>query len=146
MEIIQSIPIQPTVKVLLSYATSKIKVDQEYDLYIHAPARKLYGYYMDQELVGCLGIELVDAHQCVIKHIAVSPVHRGKGIGGEMVQFINHHHSFSSIYAETDRDAVVFYKNIGFHITSLGEKYPGVERFACLLTGPPLQRRLSPIT
>lgn len=41
MEIIQSIPIQPTVKVLLSYATSKTKVDQEYDLYIHAPARKL---------------------------------------------------------------------------------------------------------
>ena len=107
---------------------------------IYMPQQGNYGYYMDQELVGCLGIELVDAHQCVIKHFAVSPVHRGKGIGGEMVQFINHHHSFSSIYAETDRDAVIFYKNIGFHITSLGEKHPGVERFAYLLTGPPLQR------
>ncbi len=137
MEIIQSILIQPAVKVLLSYATSKTKVDQEYDLYIHSPARKLYGYYMNQELVGCIGIEIDDVH-CVIKHIAVSPAHRGKGIGREMIQFSSHHNSFSSIYAETDRDAVIFYKNIGFHITSLGEKYPGVERFACLLAGATL--------
>ncbi len=40
MEIIQSILIQPAVKVLLSYATSKTKVDQEYDLYIHLFASK----------------------------------------------------------------------------------------------------------
>ena len=50
-----------------------------------------------------------------------------------MIRYVEEHHAFSSIYAETDQDAVNFYKNIGFHITSLGEKYPGVERFACLL-------------
>ncbi|WP_268921683.1 hypothetical protein [Metabacillus sediminilitoris] len=35
------------------------------------------------------------------------------------------------ITAETDKEAVVFYRNYGFKITSLGEKYPGVERFLC---------------
>jgi hypothetical protein len=30
-------------------------------------------------------------------------------------------------------NAVNFYRNIGFEITSLGEKYPGVERFQCIL-------------
>ncbi|MNP39986.1 hypothetical protein D3C76_1335850 [compost metagenome] len=36
------------------------------------------------------------------------------------------------IKAETDKDTVGFYKKIGFSITSLGEKYPGVERFECI--------------
>ncbi|MCY1251522.1 hypothetical protein D9M72_652950 [compost metagenome] len=51
-----------------------------------------------------------------------------------MIRYVEEHHAFSSIYAETDQEAVLFYKNLGFHITSLGEKYPGVERFGCLLT------------
>lgn len=38
------------------------------------------------------------------------------------------------IRAETDKDAVGFYKKNGFTITSLGEKYPGVERFDCTLS------------
>lgn len=38
------------------------------------------------------------------------------------------------IKAETDKDAVGFYKKNGFSITSLGEKYPGVERFECIFS------------
>ena len=33
----------------------------------------------------------------------------------------------------TDDEAVEFYKKIGFQVKSLGEKYPGVERFCCYL-------------
>ncbi|MDP1393593.1 GNAT family N-acetyltransferase [Lysinibacillus capsici] len=121
-------------KTLLSYATSEKKVDREYPLYIENPERVLYGYTIEQDLVGCIGIVKGEENRCEIKHIAVSPVFRGKGIGREMIRYVEEHHAFSSIYAETDQDAVIFYKNLGFHITSLGEKYPGVERFGCLLT------------
>lgn len=38
------------------------------------------------------------------------------------------------IKAETDKDAVGSYRKNGFSITSLGEKYPGVERFDCTLS------------
>ncbi|WP_239984546.1 hypothetical protein [Lentibacillus sediminis] len=48
-----------------------------------------------------------------------------------MIKFICNKHSLQFISAETDKDAVVFYQNLGFQITSLGEKYPGVERFLC---------------
>ena len=133
MKKIQSNEIQPEVKTLLSYATSEKKVNSEYLLYIESPERVLYGYYIDQNIVGCIGIVKGDANQCEIKHIAVSPTYRGKNIGREMVRFIEEHYSFSIIYAETDQDAVTFYKNVGFLIRSLGEKYPGVERFACIL-------------
>ena len=134
MKLIQSSKIQPEVKTLLSYATSEKKVDREYPLYIENPERVLYGYTIEQDLVGCIGIVKGEANRCEIKHIAVSPAFRGKGIGREMIRYVEEHHAFSSIYAETDQEAVLFYKNIGFHITSLGEKYPGVERFGCLLT------------
>ncbi|QSB09345.1 GNAT family N-acetyltransferase [Lysinibacillus fusiformis] len=133
MKLIQSSKIQPEVKTLLSYATSEKKVDREYPLYIQNPERVLYGYTIEQDLVGCIGIVKGEANRCEIKHIAVSPAFRGKGIGREMIRYVEEYHAFSSIYAETDQDAVTFYKNLGFHITSLGEKYPGVERFACLL-------------
>ncbi|MGE7809466.1 GNAT family N-acetyltransferase [Lysinibacillus capsici] len=134
MKMIHSSKIQPEVKTLLSYATSEKKVDREYPLYIENPERVLYGYTIEQDLVGCIGIVKGEANRCEIKHIAVSSVFRGKGIGREMIRYVEEHHAFSSIYAETDQEAVLFYKNIGFHITSLGEKYPGVERFGCLLT------------
>ncbi|PFE51898.1 GNAT family N-acetyltransferase, partial [Bacillus cereus] len=37
------------------------------------------------------------------------------------------------IEAETDKEAVGFYKKCNFKIESLGEKYPGIERFYCYL-------------
>ena len=40
------------------------------------------------------------------------------------------------IVAETDKDAVGFYSAIDFTITSLGENYPGVERFRVHLEAP----------
>lgn len=36
------------------------------------------------------------------------------------------------VIAETDEEAVNFYRSIGFEVYSLGEKYPGVERFRCI--------------
>lgn len=39
----------------------------------------------------------------------------------------------TELIAETDRDAVEFYRKYGFEIHSLGEKYPGVDRFHCRL-------------
>ena len=78
-------------------------------------------------------IEFLGLNRCEIKHIAVSPNHRGQGIGSKMISIIKVKHSLTFVFAETDKDAVNFYKNCGFKITSLGEKYPGVERFQCIL-------------
>jgi ribosomal protein S18 acetylase RimI-like enzyme len=38
-----------------------------------------------------------------------------------------------TLEAETDSEALAFYRRIGFRVESLGEKYPGVERFRCVL-------------
>lgn len=133
MKEIKSTSIQPNVKELLSFATSEKNVEKEYELYMQSPVRKLYGYDLESEVAGCIEIEFLSRKRCEIKHIAVSLDHRGIGIGSKMISFVLEKYSLSFIFAETDKDAVNFYENYGFKITSLGEKYPGVERFQCIL-------------
>ena len=83
------------------------------------------------ESIGCIGFEFISSNHCKIKHIAVSPAERGNGLGRKMITFICDKYSVNLISAETDKDAVNFYRNCGFKIISLGEKYPGVDRFLC---------------
>ncbi|TKI70734.1 GNAT family N-acetyltransferase [Lysinibacillus mangiferihumi] len=135
MKEIKSISIEPHVRELLSFATSEKNVDKEYELYMHSPVRELYGYDSEEEIIGCIGIDFLSQNRCEIKHIAVSKNHRGVGIGSKMISFIWKKYSLSFMFAETDIDAVNFYENYGFKITRLGEKYPGVERFLCILEG-----------
>ncbi|MEI4770172.1 GNAT family N-acetyltransferase [Psychrobacillus sp. FJAT-51614] len=126
--------IHPDLRQLLSYATSLDKIDQEYEKYVSLNERSLYVLESKGSLIGCIGIEIISSNLIEIKHIAVSSSERGKGRGSQMIDFVCAHFSFCRIQAETDRDAVEFYRKYGFKIKSLGEKYPGVERFMCELT------------
>lgn len=132
IEEIVSSCIHPDIQTLLSYATSLEKVKGEYASYLYSNRGKLFGFRVGETVIGCIGIEFLDGDRCKIKHVAVMPDRRGEGVGIKMVDFILEHYSISSMVAETDRDAVLFYKKIGFEIASLGEKFPGVERFRCV--------------
>ncbi|MBU7592849.1 GNAT family N-acetyltransferase [Metabacillus halosaccharovorans] len=121
--------IHPFVRELLAIATSDFKVDLEYQIYLNSFNRELFGFELQGEIIGCIGIENIGFNECVIKHIAVSPVHREKGIGSKMIDYLSE--EYILIIAETDKDVIDFYRKYGFSITSLGEKYPGVERFLC---------------
>ena len=87
----------------------------------------LYRY----EEKACIGIEIIGANKARICHIAVVPQYRHKGIALQMIKEVVRMHQLTYIEAETDDEAVEFYKKIGFQVKSLGEKYPGVERFCC---------------
>jgi hypothetical protein len=41
-------------------------------------------------------------------------------------------YNIRELVAETDIDSVNFYLKTGFSVESLGEKYPGRERFRCV--------------
>lgn len=125
--------LHPQIHELLSFATSEHRVASEFDKYMSSKKRVLYGYEHDGNIVGCIGIEYIESNTYEIKHIAVSPQSRESGIGEKMIQFVFTQHSIYRLQAETDKDAVGFYRKCGFTITSLGEKYPGVERFLCIL-------------
>ena len=100
MKEVNSEIIHPTIRKLLSFATSDVKVDQEYENYLKSFNRQLFGFELEGEFVGCIGIEVVSLIECEIKHIAVSLVQRGRGIGSNMINFIAE--QYPLIFAETD--------------------------------------------
>lgn len=96
------------------------------------PNRRLCGLISEQEeLIGIIGYEL-DADSVVhIRHIAVRADRRGEGFARGMILELIAREEPNKILAETDEEAVDFYRNIGFTIESMGERYPGIERFKC---------------
>ncbi|PFS59306.1 GNAT family N-acetyltransferase [Bacillus cereus] len=91
------------------------------------------GTFYKHEEKACIGIEIIGVNKARICHIAVVPQYRYKGIALQMIKEVLRIHQLTYVEAETDKEAVEFYKKIGFQVKSLGEKYPGVERFQCYL-------------
>ncbi|MFD2829663.1 GNAT family N-acetyltransferase [Corticicoccus populi] len=91
---------------------------------------------------GCEHLETVDGIIIVKKHslnhieiksISVSPDYRKEGIGSYLISYIAGCNLHSKITAETDNDAVVFYRKNGFLVERLKEKYVGTPRYLCTL-------------
>jgi ribosomal protein S18 acetylase RimI-like enzyme len=93
---------------------------------------RLLGIEQSGILAGCIGLELTMGTCAVIHNIAVAIEFRGRGFGRAMIEAVAKQFQLGELVAETDVDAVEFYRRCGFEITSLGERYPGVERFRCV--------------
>ncbi|WP_436864457.1 GNAT family N-acetyltransferase [Bacillus fungorum] len=91
------------------------------------------GILHSYEEKACIGIEIIGENKARICHIAVVPQYRHKGIALQMIKEVLRIHQLTYLEAETDDEAVEFYKEIGFQVKSLGEKYLGIERFHCYL-------------
>jgi len=105
------------------------RVDATVEQYRRDPTLVLLRAVIANELVGVVGYGVRDA-DVVVLHIATGKAHRRSGVGRRMLDAVreaNPRHF--RIIAETDSDAVDFYVANGFVAESLGEKYPGVQRF-----------------
>ncbi len=109
------------------------KIEQVLGGYIANDCTELLGCFENGRLAGIIGIMRHSKKAAEIRHLAVQEQWRGKGIGRKMVEELRRTAEYDTITAETDHDAVGFYRNSGFAVKSLGEKYPGVERFICSL-------------
>jgi ribosomal protein S18 acetylase RimI-like enzyme len=102
------------------------KYESDIDIFAYA--------YDDNGLIGgtiilkCLGNDEFE-----IVSIATDIANRNQGIASGLISFAATDLKCRIIKAETDDDAVGFYRKYGFHIDSLGEKYPGTIRYLCTL-------------
>jgi ribosomal protein S18 acetylase RimI-like enzyme len=107
----------------LELALNQYQIDASYEL---------YGLEEDNLILGLIGFIVHNDNTLEIKHLAVDPEERGNGYGRGLILELIALKQPAIIQAETDEDAVNFYRNVGFAIVSLGELYPGVERFQCI--------------
>ncbi len=81
--------------------------------------------------VGVITLEKGLAGSARIRYIAVAPAKQRSGIGRRLIEEARGRESLHELHAETHVDAVPFYRRCGFEVESLGELWPGVERFEC---------------
>lgn len=106
------------------------KIELKLNHYFMSPKHTLYN---NEDNSGLIGVEEIGDSKFEIAHIAVQQNKRNQGIGRSLITDLLEMINCGSIVAETDDDAVEFYRNCGFQITNLGEKYPGVKRYHCEL-------------
>ncbi len=112
------------------------KADEIIESYRDNPDWALAGAWLETELVGMIGLQFTDAGRAEVRHIAVLADHRHKGIGTDLITHALTKFELHELSAETDVHGVGFYRQRGFAVRSLGEKYPGTERFFCTLLHP----------
>ncbi|MET4226716.1 GNAT family N-acetyltransferase [Oerskovia enterophila] len=90
--------------------------------------------FVDGRLVGLASYE-AGTTGTVLRHLAVARGHRGAGLGRRLVMSVRDAVPGAQVAAETDDNAVGFYRRAGFAVTALPRdpRWPHVQRYRCLL-------------
>ena len=95
---------------------------------------RIFACVHDSKRKGLLVLKFTSTDQAEIIGISVEESSRNQGIGSFMIREIQLCFPNIKMNAETDRDAVVFYKKNGFQITEIQKNYNGetVTRYLCV--------------
>lgn len=93
---------------------------------------KVYAYSENSEYKGIIILKIED-NTAEILDIAVKPEYQGKGIGSRLIDYIFSIFAVNKITAETDDDAIGFYKKYGFTVTDTKVNHD-TKRYVCEYT------------
>lgn len=116
-------------------AADEARLDAVIASYRASATTRVLAVSVEGACAGILALDRVAPARAVIRHIVVDRHQRGHGLGRAMIEAAAKHWGLAELEAETARDAVDFYRRCGFRVQSLGEKFPGSERFRCVLGG-----------
>ena len=94
-----------------------------------AEGRSIFVAIQDDKTIGIIGMVYSDRSHGVIAHLAVHPNTRRQGIGRQLIDNAVAVLGLKDIEAETDQDAVDFYRACEFETQEIESQYPGVRRF-----------------
>lgn len=90
----------------------------------------IYAYKDNGEHKGIVILKIAN-NSATILDIAVNPEHQGQGIGSKLIDFIFNSFNVNSIIAETDDDAIGFYKKYGFAVADTKAEFD-TKRYVCV--------------
>ena len=91
---------------------------------------KAYAYADNGEYKGIIVFKIKE-QTAEILDIAVKPEYQGQGIGSMLIYYIFSKFAVSKITAETDDDAIGFYKKHGFTVVDITVKFDA-KRYTCV--------------
>lgn len=111
------------------------KFNKKMDAFLNVNSVKIFACLSRGEMVGVIVISFLEQSKIEIIGIAVEKSARGKGVGSYMINQVANDCGLISVYAETDMDAVGFYRKRGFSVTEFSRIYDGeiVTRYKCEL-------------
>lgn len=107
------------------------KLKKRADGYIYNINVVAYGYKCDGVICGLIVLDTAKKEEIVILDLVVSKSNQQTGIGRKLVEYALYNLNPNTLIAETDDEAVDFYRKCGFIISNLGEKYPNIIRYEC---------------
>ncbi len=117
-----------------TYMPTEEKLKDRAERYMNDNSITVLGAHIDDKLYGIIIFAYEGSDKIGILDIAVLKESQKQGVGHQMIKCIKEIYKPICILAETDEDAVGFYRKIGFKVKSLGEKYPGIIRYKCKCT------------
>lgn len=117
------------------YLPTKEKYQQKMQAYLQDVAIKIYGCFCETALKGLLVLRSFPQNQAELVGISVEESARRQGIGTFMLRKVMETCALQAVFAETDDDAVEFYRKNGFSVEKHIEYYNGqaVARYQCTL-------------
>lgn len=118
------------------FMPTKEKFSKKIDIFLDDNSVKVFACFNQGKMEGVIVVSFGEQHNVEIIGIAVDMSARGKGNGSYMINQVVNDYSLLYVYAETDNDAVGFYRKNGFCITEFSEIYDNktVIRYKCELT------------
>ena len=90
----------------------------------------IYAYKDNGEHKGIVIFKIAN-NSAIILDIAVKPEHQGGGTGSKLIDFIFNSFDAQNITAETDDDAIEFYKKYGFTVADTKVEFD-TKRYTCV--------------
>ncbi|MCL2404469.1 MAG: GNAT family N-acetyltransferase [Defluviitaleaceae bacterium] len=81
--------------------------------YMNNETTSIFGYYANEDIAGMIVVQK-SGELPKVRGIAVDPQYRQQGIGKQFIQYACSSLDITTLMAETDDDAVMFYRNCGF--------------------------------
>jgi len=117
------------------YMPTEEKFNRKMNTFLEDDSVKIFACLYQKEIRGIIVISFLEQYKIEIMGIAADSTARNKGIGSYMINCLVDEYGLLSVLAETDNDAVGFYRKNGFDITELSKSYDGetVVRYKCEL-------------
>ena len=112
------------------------KFNNKVDLFLDDNSVKIFACLEQDKILGVMVVSFIEQQKIEIIGIAVDESVRGKGVGSYVINQVINNYGLLSVYAETDNDAVGFYRSNNFSVVQFSETYGDkiVIRYKCEIT------------